>query len=127
MNWVVVALSSGALGTFMAAIVAYIGTRRGLQSAQPKVDAEADNYQAEANRKNIQSQGDVIDRLTAEVHRQEDKIRRVDAHNAELERRLDDMETKLDVAAAQLREANEVIRQLREQNELLRQQNERLD
>ena len=109
-------------GTLLTAAIAFLGTRATLRAAQPKVLAEGDDFQAKANRQNIDSQGAVIVTLRAEIERLSTKSERQDLRITNLEAKLEESEEQQDLLGQQLIAAQEENRNLRQQKNLLEQQ-----
>ena len=81
----------GTLGipTVIAAFISYVGVRGQLRSNAPKTTAEAEVARAEARARDIEAQGGIVARLSAENQR-------LDRANTSLSRRLDALEARFD-------------------------------
>lgn len=101
-------LSSVVIAAIASGLIAFLGTSKTLRANQPKTEAEADQYQAQANRQNIETQSGVIEVLRAEIRRLNERTERQEV-------RIGDLETKLDLA-------DERSDDLEEQNRLLKRQ-----
>lgn len=110
----------GTLGipTLFAALFSYAGVRRQLKLSQPKNAAEAEVALAASRAKDIEAQGGIVARLSAENERLDRALISTSTRLDECKQRLDQLEEKFDTA-----EDNN--RSLKRQNALLTESLER--
>jgi chromosome segregation ATPase len=112
-------LSSVVIAAIASGLIAFLGTSKTLRANQPKTEAEAGQYQAQANRQNIETQSGVIEVLRAEIRRLSERTERQEVRIGELESKLDHAEERSDDLEEQNRLLKRQVRDLEQQNLLL--------
>jgi predicted RNase H-like nuclease (RuvC/YqgF family) len=112
-------LSSVVIAAIASGLIAFLGTSKTLRANQPKTEAEADQYQAQANRQNIETQSGVIEVLRAEIRRLNERTERQDVRIGGLEAKLDLADSRNDDLEEQNRILRRNVRDLEQRNLLL--------
>jgi chromosome segregation ATPase len=119
-------LTSGAVGTVIAAVLLLIGTLRTLRANKPITESTADEKQALANQASFAAQQGVITTLEAQLKRQEDRALLMQKRLDAMEVRLEEAEHQNDQLAANVERAEsdarlqkQYVKTCRDRNQML--------